>query len=192
MLLVVLVTTLLFRQVCRWGLEVHLCCRPVQTRNLHGSGMSHATTASLKPSLGAPWRAGEAVVGRGNAGWTTSKSEHSCPCQNCSQWPPAEKTGRGPCWIVSHVPQTTQSAEGLNWIEPIRSKSSAKRSLHIHLSPMEMNVWWSWSVSRTISGNDWTEWVRVSISDGHMLWFWRTPLSDCSRGLHCWSSHIVQ
>ena len=51
--------------------------------NLHGSGMSHATTASPKPSFRAPWRVGDAVVGRGNAGWTTSKSGHPCPCQNC-------------------------------------------------------------------------------------------------------------
>ena len=37
---------------------------------------------------------GDAVVGRGNAG-RTSKSGHICPCQSCSQEPPAEKTGRG-------------------------------------------------------------------------------------------------
>ena len=58
-------------------------------------GMSHATTASPEPSFRAPWRVGDAVVGRGNAGWTTSKSGHICPCQNCSQGPSAEKTGRG-------------------------------------------------------------------------------------------------
>ena len=34
-------------------------------------------------------------VSRGNAGLTTSKSGHPFPCQNCSQWPPAEKTGGG-------------------------------------------------------------------------------------------------
>ena len=62
--------------------------------NLRGSGMSHATTASPKPSFRAPWGVGDPVVGRGSAGWTTSKSEHPCPCQNCSQESPAEKTGR--------------------------------------------------------------------------------------------------
>ena len=36
----------------------------------------------------------DAVVGRGSAGWTTSKNGQLSPCQNCSQWPPAEKTGR--------------------------------------------------------------------------------------------------
>ena len=57
----------------------------------HGPGISHATTASPVPSFRTPWRVGDAVVARGNAGWTTSKSGHPCPCQNCSQRPPAEK-----------------------------------------------------------------------------------------------------
>ena len=71
--------------------------------HLHGSGMSHATTASPKSSFRAPWRVGaDAVVSRGKAGWTTSKSGHPCPCQNCGLRRaqncgglPAEKTGRG-------------------------------------------------------------------------------------------------
>ena len=41
--------------------------------HLHGSGMSHATTASPKPSFSTPRRVGDAVVGRGIAEWTTSK-----------------------------------------------------------------------------------------------------------------------
>ena len=49
--------------------------------NLHGSNMSHATTASPKPSFRAPWGVGDAVVGTGNAGWTTSKSGHPCLCR---------------------------------------------------------------------------------------------------------------
>ena len=61
--------------------------------NLHGWGMSHATTASPKPFFRAPCRVGDALVDRGNAAWTTSKSGHPCPCQNCSQWPLPEKTG---------------------------------------------------------------------------------------------------
>ena len=62
---------------------------------MNDSSTPHATTASPKPSCRAPWWGGgdDAVFGRGNAGWTTSKSGHCCPCQNCSQWPPAEKTG---------------------------------------------------------------------------------------------------
>ena len=35
--------------------------------NLHGSGKSRATTASPKPFFRAPWRVGDAVVGRGKA-----------------------------------------------------------------------------------------------------------------------------
>ena len=69
--------------------------------NLPGSGMSHAMTTSPNPSVRAPWRVGDAVVGKGNAGWRTSKSERPCLCQNCSQGPPAEKTGGGS--ILNHL-----------------------------------------------------------------------------------------
>ena len=62
-------------------------------RSLHGLVMSHAMTASLKPSFRAPWRVGDALFHRGNAGWTASKSGHTCPCQNCQQGSSAEKTG---------------------------------------------------------------------------------------------------
>ena len=66
--------------------------------NLHGSGMSHALTASSKPCFRTPRRVGNAMDGRGNAGWTTSKGAHLCACQNCSQWspakPPKKKNGR--------------------------------------------------------------------------------------------------
>ena len=89
----------------------------VKRENLHGSGMSHATTASPKPSFRIPWRVGSAVVGRGNAGWTTSKSAHPCPSKNCSQGPPAEKTGRGSllnCPSCSSDNQTGQGTEA-NW-----------------------------------------------------------------------------
>ena len=48
-----------------------------------------------KAILQEPCRADDAGVGRGKAEWTTSKSAHPCLCQNCSQGPPAEKTGRG-------------------------------------------------------------------------------------------------
>ena len=45
-----------------------------ETETCIGSGMSHAITASPKLSFRAPWKVGDAVVGRGNAGRTTSKS----------------------------------------------------------------------------------------------------------------------
>ena len=51
-------------------------------RNGWGMGMSHAMTTSPNPSSRTPWRVGDAAVGRGNAGWTTSKSGHPCPRQN--------------------------------------------------------------------------------------------------------------
>ena len=54
----------------------------------------HVTT-SPKSFFRVLWRVGEAVVGRGNAGWKTSKSRHPCLCQNWSPGPPEEKTGRG-------------------------------------------------------------------------------------------------
>ena len=41
---------------------------------------------------------------RGNAGWTTSKSGHPCPCQNCSQGLLQERLEEDLCWIDPHVP----------------------------------------------------------------------------------------
>ena len=49
--------------------------------NFHGLCMSHATTSSPKPSFRTPWRVGDTVDGRGNPGWTTSKTGHPYPCQ---------------------------------------------------------------------------------------------------------------
>ena len=79
--------------------------------------MSHTMTASPKPSFRAPWRVGYAVVGRGNAGWTTSKSGHPCPCQNRSQGPPAEKTARGSLLNRLSRPPDDPIGQGteLNW-----------------------------------------------------------------------------
>ena len=67
----------------------------VKRRKLHGSGTSHVTTASPKPSFRAPWRLDDAMVGRGTAGRTTSNTGYPCLCQSCSHGPPAEKTERG-------------------------------------------------------------------------------------------------
>ena len=89
---------------------------------LHGSGMSQFTTALPKPSFRAPWSVGDAVVGRGNAGWTTSKSGHPCPCQNWSQRPPAEKTGRWSLLNRPSCPPTTLSVKGLNWAQTARGQ----------------------------------------------------------------------
>ena len=54
-----------------------------------------------KPSFTTPGRRGNAIVGRGNDRWTTSKNGYPCPCQNCSQGPLAVKTGRGS--LVNHL-----------------------------------------------------------------------------------------
>ena len=81
------------RSTCLW-VHRNLFWQLSRDGNVRGSGMSHATTASPKPSFGASWRVDDAIVSRGNAGWTTSKSGHPCPGKNCLQGPSAEKTGR--------------------------------------------------------------------------------------------------
>ena len=86
-------------------------------RNLHGSGMSHTTTASPKPSFRAPWKVGDAMVGRRNAGWTISKSRHPCPCQNCSQRLPREMTSKGSLLNHPSCPPDVPIGQGtqVNW-----------------------------------------------------------------------------
>ena len=68
---------------------------PAEKRSFRPRDNCHrqTTSASDKQLLPAK-RVGDAVVGRGNAGRTASKSGHPCPCKNCPQWP-AETTGRG-------------------------------------------------------------------------------------------------
>ena len=122
----ILVFVILFLQIIPLNLDLKvlkqiypysLVWRMSRDGKLHGSDMSHATTASPKPSLRVPWRVGDAMVGRGNAGWTTWESGHFCPCQNCSQWPPAEKTGWGS--LLNHLscPPNDPIGQGteLNW-----------------------------------------------------------------------------
>ena len=48
--------------------------------NLHGLCLSCAISASPNPSSTVLFRVGYAMVGRGNAGWTMSKSGHPCLC----------------------------------------------------------------------------------------------------------------
>ena len=95
----------------------------------HDSGMSHATTASPKPSFRAPWRVGDAVLGRGFAGWTTSKSGHPCPCQNFSQ----QRLEEDLCSIVRHIPPTSQSTKGPNWTD-VQSWLNVKQQRSINIS----------------------------------------------------------
>ena len=104
-------------QSCRMWVHRNLFWQLSRDGSLHGSGMSHAMTASPKPFFRAPRRVGNTVIGRGNAGWTTSKSEHPCNCQNCSQGRSAEKTGRGS--VLNHLscPPNDPVGQGteLNW-----------------------------------------------------------------------------
>ena len=81
-----------------------------------------AATAFPKPFIRAPWRAGDLMVSRGNAGWTTPKSGHPCPCQNCCQGPPTEKAGRGSLRNRPLCPPKTYWVKGLNrlnWTEHV-------------------------------------------------------------------------
>ena len=82
--------------------------------NLHGLGMLHARTTSPKPSFRAPLRVGNTVVGKGYAGWTTSKSGCPCSCQSSSQWPPAEKTGTGSLLNCPSCPRPLPSPKHLH------------------------------------------------------------------------------
>ena len=58
---------------------------------------------------------------RGNAGWTTLKSGHSCPCQNAHKDFLQKRLEEELCWIAlirvppTPPPQTTQSVKGLSW-----------------------------------------------------------------------------
>ena len=111
-------TPLLVHRTLLWQL--------LRNGNLHGSGMSHATTASLKPSFRAPWRVGDTVVGRGNVWQTTSKSGHlwPCTCQSCSQGPSVEKNWGGSLLNRSSCPLTSKSVKGHNWAQLLVSVKS--------------------------------------------------------------------
>ena len=75
--------------------------------------MSHTTTASPKSFFRVPWRVGNAMAGTGNARWTTSKSGHPCPSQECSQRPLAEKTGRGSLLNRPPCPPNNPISQGI-------------------------------------------------------------------------------
>ena len=68
-------------------------------------GMERLSTAFPKRPFRVHWRVGDAMVSRGNAGWTASKSGHPYLCQNHSRWPSAEKTGRGSALNYLSCPQ---------------------------------------------------------------------------------------
>ena len=74
-------------------------------------------------------------------------------------------------------------------LPPIRSMLSANRRLHI--GHWDGCVRWSWSVSCMIFSRNKLKRMNESIPNGHLVFSWRTPLANCSKGLHCWSSRIV-
>ena len=71
----------------------------------------------------------------GNAGWTTSKSRHPCPCQSFSQGPSAEMTGRGSLLNCSSCSPHDPIGQGteLNWTElkNTYTKKGLKRKVNV-------------------------------------------------------------
>ena len=96
-----------------WNWDVSLCCQKVEIC------MVQACHTPWQPLQNHPsghlGEVGDAVIRRGNAGWTTSKSGPPSPCQNCPQGPLQKSLEEDVCWIVSHVPLMTQLVKGLNW-----------------------------------------------------------------------------
>ena len=75
---------------------------------------------------GHPWMNGLVKDWASLDEWTLSKSAHPCPCQNCSQWPPAGKTGRGFLLngsLCPPPPPTTLSVRRLDWTDNLLNAS---------------------------------------------------------------------
>ena len=77
-------------------------CRPTGTSSgnrqeteTHKVQACHMSRQPLQTILQGTLKPRQHHGGRGNAEWTASKSGHPCPCQNCSQRPPAEQIGGG-------------------------------------------------------------------------------------------------
>ena len=73
----------------------------------------------------APWSVGYAVVSRGNAGWTTPRSGHPCPCQNSQQLPAEnnnnKQTGRRSLLICLSCPVDDPIRQGTELKSLLRS-----------------------------------------------------------------------
>ena len=95
--------------------------------NLHGSGMSHTTTASPKPSFGASWWVGDSVIGRGNTGWTHQRVDIPAHARTAHKGLLQKRLEEDICWIIPHVPSTTHSVKGLNWTELTLDKTCLRR-----------------------------------------------------------------
>ena len=88
-------------------------------RNLHGSGMSHAT--SLSKTIHQGILEGGWHCGQQRKCWMDNIKEWTfLPCQNCSQGPPAGKTGRGSLLNRRSCPPNDPISQGteLNCVWP--------------------------------------------------------------------------
>ena len=95
----------------------------VKRRKLRWFGHVTRYDSLSKTMVRAPWRVGDAVVGRGNAGWTTSKSGHP--------WPGLlqKRLEEDLCWIVPHVPHRRPN-RSKHWTVPLENPtSSSERGL---------------------------------------------------------------
>ena len=125
---------------------------------------THCSAAATKklPS----GRVGDAVVSRGNAGWTTSKNGHPRTAQKGL---PQEKTGRGSLLNSTPLPPMTQTVKGLNW----RSKFTQIQAVkHTHF---RYNV-----QQKTHSRSD-----RNNMFVNLLVIIWTTePYADATLSLH--------
>ena len=155
----ILVFVILFLQIIPLNLDLKvlkqiypysLVWRMSRDGKLHGSDMSHATTASPKPSLRVPWRVGDAMVGRGNAGWTTWESGHFCPCQNCSQGPPYRKDWKR---ISAESPLMSpwrcKRSRDWKWTELCQMNGHCKRLRFLLVCPL-WSVWRQTNAIKTL------------------------------------------
>ena len=99
---------------------------------------------------------GDAVVSRGNAGWTTLKSGHPCPCQSCSHGPLQKRLEENFCWIVPHVPPNDPISQGaeLNWTVPLMMLLDRWA---LHLSVSLFSSWsgcWQYNVVGVVSARN--------------------------------------
>ena len=73
-------------------------------------------TASPKPSVRAPWRVGDAMVGTENAGWTTPKRGPTAHNDL-----PQKRLEMDLCWIICHVsPSPWQPNQWRDWTELVK------------------------------------------------------------------------
>ena len=87
------------------GVCMSLVFFPAKWSLLNTSGLS---------AFRAPWRRGDSVVGRRNAGWTTLKSgpTHARSAHNGLL---QKRLEEDLCWIIPHVHLVPQSVKGMNW-----------------------------------------------------------------------------